>query len=183
MSGSFDTHDLRQAGTAAKRAHNQKAKWSYGGRPAHCHPDLFVNHPITRPAKPESDTWSRRERTRSTQHTVTAAKIDLRNDVREALDSGTSESSGAEDYSDPSADATVIGDFQDDAAVTAGAHPYEVTGETIFKDMVDKAVEKFEIKETEKLVKEYEVITRDSEISLGYLADDDDFELVDRYQL
>jgi hypothetical protein len=122
---------------------------------------------------------NRRERTRDTQHTVTAAKIDLRHDVREALDAGTSDSSGAEDHTNPAADATVIGDYPNETV----AHPYEVTGETIFKDMVDKAVEKFEIKETEKLVKEYEFITRESELSIGYLADDDDFELVDRYQL
>jgi hypothetical protein len=179
MSGSFDTHDLRQAGTAAKRVHNHKAKWSHGGRPARCHPGIFDDLPITRPAKPEPSSVNRRERTRDTQHTVTAAKIDLRHDVREALDAGTSDSSGAEDHTNPAADATVIGDFLDETV----AHPYEVTGETIFKDMVDKAVEKFEIKETEKLVKEYEFITRESELSIGYLADDDDFELVDRYQL
>ncbi|KAL2850637.1 hypothetical protein BJY01DRAFT_245337 [Aspergillus pseudoustus] len=180
MSGSFDAHDLRQAGTAAKRVHNQKAKWTYGGRPARCHTGVSDNFPITRPAKPELDILGRRWQRQRTQHTVTAAKIDLHNDVREALDAGTSESSGTEDHHDPAADATVIREFQDEAA--ASAHPYEVTGETIFKDMVDKAVEKYETKETEKLVKEYEVITRESEISIGYLADDD-FELVDRYQL
>ncbi|KAL2818653.1 hypothetical protein BJX63DRAFT_429153 [Aspergillus granulosus] len=172
MPGPLETHDLRHTGTADKRVHNQKAKWSHGGRPALAHPGLFHDLPSTRPAKPESTVLGRRQRTRNIQHIETAAKIDLRKDVREALDAGTSEPS-AGDYYD-------LAEFQDEAV----AHPYEVNGETIFKNMVDKAIEKFEIKETEKLVKEYEFITRESEISIGYLAaDDDDFELVDRYQL
>lgn len=42
-----------------------------------------------------------------------------------------------------------------------------------------KAVEKFEVKATEKLVKdEYEVIGQDKEDPDGHIAYDDDFELV-----
>lgn len=42
-----------------------------------------------------------------------------------------------------------------------------------------KAVEKFEVKATEKLVKEeYEVIGKDKEDPDGYIAYEDDYELV-----
>ncbi|KAL2832550.1 hypothetical protein BDW59DRAFT_106000 [Aspergillus cavernicola] len=181
MSGSIDTHDLRQAGTAAKRAHDQKAKWVYGGRTArHGLDPVISNLPITRPAKPQSKYWSRRERGRDAQHHFTAAKVDFRNDVREALDLGTSDSSGVEDHGYPAIAANIPGNVQQQDVVT---HPYEVSGQTVFNSVVDQAVEKFETKETEKLVKEYEFITRESEISIGYLADEDDFELVDHVQL
>ncbi|KAL4877755.1 hypothetical protein BJY04DRAFT_122462 [Aspergillus karnatakaensis] len=180
MSGSFDKQDLRQAGTAAKRVHDHKAKWVYGGRTARAGHTLYDSTlPITRPAKPQTKSWSRRDRTRDAHHNVTLAKIDFRSDVAEALDINTSDSS-ADDHSDPVVAANIPEVFQgqDDPVGLYGA-----AGEMLFKDAVDKAVEKFEVKETEKLVKEYEFITRESEISIGYLADEDDFELVDHVSL
>ncbi|KAL4900870.1 hypothetical protein BDW74DRAFT_91238 [Aspergillus multicolor] len=180
MSGSFDNSDLRQAGTAAKRVNDHKAKWVHGGRsarPGHSLLDDVL--PITRPAKQQSTSWSRRQRTRDTQHNTTLAKLDLRNDVREALDEGTSESSGVEDHGNLPVTTTMPEVFHAEGPVDL----YEVTGQMLFNDVIDKAVEKFEVKETEKLVKEYEFITRESEVSIGYLADEDDFELVDHVKL
>ncbi|KAL4864345.1 hypothetical protein BDV12DRAFT_14891 [Aspergillus spectabilis] len=180
MSGSFDKHDLRKAGTAAKRVHDHKAKWVHGGRAARASAPFDGSLPITRPAKPQTNSWSRRERVRDANHNFTLAKIDFRTDVQEALDITTSDSSGADDHGDPVIAATVpeVLQEQDDPVGL-----YEVSGETLFNDVIDKAVEKFEVKETEKLVKEYEFITRESEISIGYLADEDDFELVDHVKL
>ena len=53
-------------------------------------------------------------------------------------------------------------------------------GSTILGQALAKAVEKFETKETEKLIKnEYEVVAQDrEEVNAGYTADEDDFELV-----
>jgi len=53
-------------------------------------------------------------------------------------------------------------------------------GSQILGLAIAKAVEKFEIKATEKLVKdEYEVISAEKdEPNLGYVADEDDFQLV-----
>lgn len=180
MSGSFDNSDLRQAGTAAKRVHDHKAKWVHGGRsarPGAAAPNGIL--PITRPAKQQSTSWTRRQRLRDAQHSSTLAKVNFRNDVREALDEATSESSGVEDHEVLAVAATIPEVYQAEGPVDL----YEVSGETLFNAVVDKAVEKFEIKETEKLVKEYEVITRDHELSIGYLADEDEFELVDHVKL
>ncbi|KAL4914416.1 hypothetical protein BDW62DRAFT_144980 [Aspergillus aurantiobrunneus] len=177
---SFDNHDLRQAGTAAKRFHDKKSKWVYGGRSAR--PGVVPVDgalPITRPAKPQTTSWSKRQRVRDAQHNSTLAKVDFHYDVREALSEGTSDSSGLEDQGDHVLAATIPEVSHEDGEVPL----YEVSGEMLFNDAIDKAVEKFETKETEKLVKEYEVITRESEIAMGYLADEDDFEFVDHGKL
>ncbi|KAL4932439.1 uncharacterized protein BDV17DRAFT_287958 [Aspergillus undulatus] len=179
MSGSFDNSDLRQAGTAAKRFHDHKAKWVHGGRSAR--PGVVTidgSLPITRPAKPHSTSWNRRQRVRDAHHNSTLAKVSFRNDVQEALGEGTFDSLASEG-NDIAVATTVPELYQEDGPVSQ----YEVTGATLFNDMIDKALEKFETKETEKLVKEYEFITRESEVSIGYLADEDDFEFVDHVKL
>jgi hypothetical protein len=52
-------------------------------------------------------------------------------------------------------------------------------GSQILSMALAQAVEKFETKETEKLIKnEYEVVGKESEQADGYTADDDDFELI-----
>lgn len=52
-------------------------------------------------------------------------------------------------------------------------------GSQILGMALAKAVEKFEVKATEKLVKdEYEVVGKEKEDSDGYIACDDDYELV-----
>ena len=104
-------------------------------------------------------------------------KIALRQDVREILNdkdnADDSDSSvGAEAY-EP-AGTVLLEDSESD-----GFLPYEESGQTILCDAVDKAVEKFETKETERLVREYEVVGSEAiETGVG-VAVDDGFELVE----
>jgi hypothetical protein len=136
-------------------------------------------------------TWSRPQADldfsvikRSNQHNLNQlarySRISLHHDIQEILDTGTSDSSSGEEVEEPVAvekDPKVIIVDEDENPI-----PYEVSGETILSDAVNKAMEKYETKETEKLVKEYEIVSHESEMGTGYLADDD-FELVDHVQL
>ncbi|RHZ56410.1 uncharacterized protein CDV56_104753 [Aspergillus thermomutatus] len=175
--------DLRRAGTEAKRQHDRKAKWAYGGRCALPRQNLVPPFlPVTRPAKPEHRHIPVIKR--SNQHNLNQlarySRIALRHDIQEILDTGTSDSSSGEEVEEPvAAEKSPEVIIVDEEKLL---YPYDVSGQTILSDAVNKAVEKFETKETEKLVKTYEIISHESEMGTGYLADDD-FELVDHVQL
>ncbi|KAA8650256.1 hypothetical protein EYZ11_003849 [Aspergillus tanneri] len=184
MSGSIVGSDLRGPGTGAKRVYNQKAKWAYGGRAALPHREVSEYFPVTRPAVPSTHYMNfhrslQLSRKAKTKQLVTDAKISLRNDIREALDSA-SDSSAGEDVDEPTSAPNVTEEREGD---TGGAvEPYDVAGQMILSDAVKKAVERFETQETEKLVKEYEMVSHEHEPAPGYLADDD-YELVDHVRL
>ncbi|CAK41957.1 hypothetical protein CBS63078_7766 [Aspergillus niger] len=178
--------DIRRAGVEAKRAHDHKAKWAYGSRSTLPRYNQDVHSHVLHKARPRMPATHyttltrhmRFQRKAETNHQLSDAKIALRADVREALDSGTSDSS-SDDIDDPAAAEKII----DDAEGKDTLPDYDVAGHTILSDAVSKAVEKFETKETERIVKEYEMISYEGENALGYMADDDDFELVDRIKL
>ncbi|KAF7161033.1 hypothetical protein CNMCM5623_006710 [Aspergillus felis] len=175
--------DLRRAGTEAKRQHDRKAKWAYGGRSALPHGNLKAPFlPITRPAKPlfRNPPAIKRWHQQNLNHVARDSRVSLHYDIQEILDNGTSDSSSGEEVEEPVAieKSPEVMIVDEDEIL----NPYEVSGQTILSEAVNKAVEKFETKETEKLVKEYEIVSRESEMGTGYLADDD-FELVDHVHL
>ena len=94
-----------------------------------------------------------------------------------AVDAGdilSSDSSSAEDVQEPSAAPEPDADITYSFDAARGPTP---RGE-ILSMAISKAVERFETKETEKLVKnEYDVVAKEDDNFGGYTADDD-FELV-----
>ena len=103
------------------------------------------------------------------------AKISRKHESRFGNDTCTSDSSTEEDVKEASAAP------EPDAGYT---YSYDAPrgpgkGSQILGIALAKAVEKFETKAMEKLVKEeYEVVGNEKEDTTGYAADDDDFELV-----
>ena len=103
------------------------------------------------------------------------AKLALRGDINEALDSESSGSSSGEEVDEPTAAQTLPMNEVDPF--------YSTSGQTILSDAVSKAIEKYETKETEKLAKEYEMVVPEHESLARRVAVDGDFELVDRVEL
>jgi len=112
-------------------------------------------------------------------HAASASKAALRHDLNtDDLFGPPSDSSADEDVHDASA--------APEPASDAGVmYSYDVShgpakGSQILSLAINKAVERFENKETEKLAKEYEFIdARENDADGEYSADDDDFELVE----
>jgi len=156
-----------------KRELDQKHKWALGeGLPTR-------GHPSRRPAKPYTASYgkpSRREVEFQQNKAAQVAKISRKHESRFDNDTCTSDSSNEEDIKEASAAP------EPDAGYT---YSYDAPrgpgkGSQILGIALAKAVEKFETKATEKLVKEeYEIVGNEKEDThTGYAADDDDFELV-----
>ena len=103
------------------------------------------------------------------------AKISRKHESRFDTDNCTSDSSTEDDVKEASAAP------EPDAGYT---YSYDASrgpgkGSQILGIALAKAVEKFETKAMEKLVKdEYEIVGNEKDTHAGYAADDDDFELV-----
>ncbi|MCJ1289361.1 hypothetical protein MMC34_000893 [Xylographa carneopallida] len=148
-----------------KRDLDQKHKWALGevegvrGYPGKVRP----GKPVTQKVR------------RAIQRSAWGSNVSRKHSVIDA-DNNTSDSSADEDVKEASAapvpDAGIAYSF--DAPRGPGQ------GSEILTMAINKAVERFETKATEKLVKdEYEVVAKEVEpIHTGYAADDDDFELV-----
>ncbi|OXV07587.1 hypothetical protein Egran_04650 [Elaphomyces granulatus] len=167
------TSDLRRNGKEAKRDHDHRAKWALGARekaPA-------GNGSPVRPQNPTGSSVLRRYVQGNINRLEREAKFVLRHDVDEILTQGVSDSSADETASVTQADEPTRS-LEDDALFS-----FEASGNGIFSSAVSKAVEKFETKETEKLVKEYEFVFEEDDPSIGYVADEDDFEIVGHVEL
>ena len=96
--------------------------------------------------------------------------------MREASDLSDSYNDGIADLNSPTDTVEVFYSFDSPSAPRAGEH--------LLSAALTKAVERFEIKQTEKLALEYEFIDeRESVGADGYTADEDDYEFVDRVNL
>ena len=101
-----------------------------------------------------------------------ADKLSFRFDVRDGLDDTDSQSSSDETIENvdaPIPGKNIPGIPQDIQC--------DVLGHAILSDAVNKAVEKYEIRETEKIVQEYEMVPREEMSAEEYM--DEGFELVD----
>lgn len=98
--------------------------------------------------------------------------------MKEALSNGISDSSADEAVHESTATDAMV-EMEDDDPL----HSYDASGNSIFSAAVSRAVEKYETKQTEKLVKEYEFVSKDDGPGNGYVADVDDFELVDHAEI
>ena len=127
----------------------------------------------------ESCSWNRidsREAEFQANKAAKSAKIARKHESLHDNDITVSDSSAEEDVKEASAapvpDAGIT--YSYDAPRGPGG------GSQILNMALAKAVEKFEVKATEKLIKEeYEVVRKDNGTTNdGYSADDDDFELI-----
>ncbi|MCJ1379333.1 hypothetical protein MMC17_002434 [Xylographa soralifera] len=148
-----------------KRDLDQKHKWALGEMESvRGYPDK------RRPGKPVTQKVRR-----AIQRQAWGSNVSRKHSVIDP-DNNTSDSSAEEDVKEASAapvpDAGIAYSF--DAPRGPGK------GSEILTMAINKAVERFETKATEKLVKdEYEVVAKEAAlIPEGHAADDDDFELV-----
>ncbi|MCJ1405486.1 hypothetical protein MMC11_008714 [Xylographa trunciseda] len=149
-----------------KRDLDQKHKWALGevegvrGYPGKCRP----GKPVTQKVR------------RAIQRQAYGNNISRKHSGQLDADNNNSDSSAEEDVKEASAapvpDAGITYSF--DAPRGPGK------GSEILTMAINKAVERFETKVTEKLVKdEYEVVAKEAEPSHDdYTAEDDDFELI-----
>ncbi|QVM10252.1 hypothetical protein D8B26_004912 [Coccidioides posadasii str. Silveira] len=98
-------------------------------------------------------------------------------DMREASDlSDTLDDMGSgPSPSSPAGDVDVFYSFDARTGPRAGEHLLSVA--------LERAVERFETKETEKLVREYDFVDERESTDGGYAANDDDYEFIDRATL
>ncbi|KAL9107296.1 MAG: hypothetical protein Q9227_007748 [Pyrenula ochraceoflavens] len=182
------TSDLRSNSREARRDRAQKAKWSHGGRPGsgkNCPHSNFENcnchaRPVLSALNGHNH-WSRREKDHNSGKLVKNDKLAMRAELTDDVSYTNSDSSAGEEVKDVSAapepDADVM--YSYDAKKGPGA------GSQILSQAINQAVERFENKETEDMVKkEYDVIDgyeneKEKEVA-GYDADDDDFEVIEK---
>jgi hypothetical protein len=123
------------------------------------------------------------ENRKSTAQKTTIARKVFRNEVLDTGVGSSDSSAGEEDARDtspaPVPDAEIM--YSYDAAHGPGR------GTDVLSHAVTKAVQHYEKKVTEKLIKEYELVDNGRELADGYTADadadEDDFEMVDHASL
>jgi len=163
------TSDLRREAKEAKRDHDRRAKWAYGVR---------ERGPRGHEMKLRPDkAWSQLPWRPSSEHHMnqisrSAERIAFRYDVKEFFENRESDSSAIQDTSQLKA-------LDWEISAPDDMHPFDaLSGNTALFAAVMVAEEKFETREIEKLVKEYEFVTEETH-ERGYLSSDDEFQLVE----
>lgn len=190
----ISTGDLRSAAKEYQRDRNHNAKWARGFAAAPGKRCEHVDHPFDGgactecAARPEHRDENRRMgrhfsdlkhkwNKKSTGQKTTIARKVFRNEVLDTGTSSSDSSAGEEDAKDASAapvpDAEVM--YSYDATHGPGR------GTDVLSNAITQAVQRYETKVTEKLVKEYDFIDAGKDVGDGYAADadEDDFEMVD----
>jgi hypothetical protein len=170
--------DLRQTSKSAKehrRSRDQKAKWSKGIRPLPGQPDLLDNgrgRPQRFGCEPDVQ-WGYRRELGNVQRSSTASnKLSMRYDVKEAIATRRDSFISDDEYAPEHPNVL----YSYDATKSPAGH-----AEQILSVAVAKALDRFETKETEKIVREYEFVdqhTDGSEESGASAAEDDEYEFV-----
>jgi len=196
MSGStirLSAGDLRSVAKEYQRDRNHNAKWARGFAPAagkRCtHTNVFEVDACTecavRPQHRDEDRRNGRHyadlkhnwNKKATGQKTTLARKVFRNEVLDTGVASSDSSAGEEEIRD--AAAAPIPDAEIMYSYDAASGPGE--GTDILSHAITKAVQRYENKVTEKLVKEYEFVDNGKELGDGYTADadDDDFEMID----
>jgi hypothetical protein len=131
-----------------------------------------------------SFSWSQLPARQSNEHNLNqisrGERTAFRHDVKEIFESRESDSSAIQD--------TAQLNVPDCGTSAPGGDTHlfdEVSGNTVFFTAVMMAEEKFETREIEKLVKEYEFVTEETDGTDegGYMSSDDEFQLVEYREL
>ncbi|EEP82163.1 predicted protein [Uncinocarpus reesii 1704] len=178
MSGSafvLPTTDIRHNAIQSKRDHDHKAKWAHGCRPG----AAATVRPAVLLPKCKQDrrahAYGVKRQCLTFKNPQSYFRLVSEEGLREASDSSDALSDQGPDLGSPTERIDVFYSFDARSGPRAGEH--------ILSAALNKAVERFEIKETEKLVREYELIDDRESAESGYIADDDDYEFIDRASL
>lgn len=194
----FSTHDLRSAAKPYQREKNHNTKWARGAKEAQGqqyeqHEDADSNIPkgVVRPNRRDHDRrvgrgeakFRHNVQNKLSGQAATLARKAFRNEVVDAMDgplchvSDTSEEEEVHDASEAPLPAEA------DFAYSYDAQQAPRHGRDILSYAITQAVERFENKETEKLVnKEYDVVD-DKEMAELSTDDDEEFEMIDHSHL
>ena len=182
-SPTLSTHDLRSDAIDAKRDRDHAAKWARGEvdwpkrRPEQSH-QKYVLSPFRQPTRADTSPFrvekaQRRSNQADVNRTEHRANRARNYDIRSGCQSSDSSSPSSDDNEDT---AEVAADAEITYSFDAPQGPQH--GSRILGMALTKAVERFEGKETEKLIRtEYEIIDEDPSAE-PEMHEDDGFELV-----
>lgn len=184
---SVNTGDIRSEAKDFQRDKNQKAKWALGviekpaAKCAHTTWDGTCDTCAKRPRKPAAaavtKTLKFHNRAQVSRKIAMTRKV-FHNEMDEALDENNSDSSAADEVFESSAAPEPV----EGVMYSFDSYAGPGRGSQILSHAINQAVTRFENNETEKIVKEYDLVL-DGKDELDFADAEDDFELVDAAHL